>query len=202
MEIQLQELIDQIKKEGVEAAETEAKTIVDSAKVQAEKLIADAQAQADTILENAREESERIIASGEEALRQAGRNLLLSFRESVARELRAVVGESVSAVFSSDMFASLLIQVLTSWAASPDTGELTVLLNRDDLQRLEETLLAALRERMLQGVTLKPDDQFDGGFRIAIQDGGAYYDGSTQSVADMLSAYLSPRIAALLKEVE
>ena len=38
MEIQLQELIDQIKKEGVQAAESEAEEILSSAKAQAEKL--------------------------------------------------------------------------------------------------------------------------------------------------------------------
>ena len=41
MEIQLQELIDQIKKDGVEAAETEAEAILNSAKAAAEKIIAD-----------------------------------------------------------------------------------------------------------------------------------------------------------------
>ena len=35
MEIQLQELIEQIKKDGVVAAEAEAKTIVDAAKAEA-----------------------------------------------------------------------------------------------------------------------------------------------------------------------
>ena len=201
MEIQLQELIDQIKKEGVDAAEAEAQSIVDAARAQAAQLVADAQSQADQMLRDARAESARITAAGEDALRQAGRNLLLSFRESVARELQAVVGENVAAVYHSDAFAALLTQVLTSWAANPDSGELTVLLNSDDLQQLEQTVLAALRARMLQGVTLKPDDHFDGGFRITSGDGGAYYDGSTESVAEMLSAYLSPRIAALLKEV-
>ena len=38
MEIQLQELIEQIKKDGVQAAEAEAKSIVDAAKEEAEKI--------------------------------------------------------------------------------------------------------------------------------------------------------------------
>ena len=39
MEIQLQELIDQIKKDGVEAAETQAEAILTAAKAEAEKII-------------------------------------------------------------------------------------------------------------------------------------------------------------------
>ena len=46
MEIQLQELIDQIKKDGVDAAETEASSILASATAQAEKIVADAKAEA------------------------------------------------------------------------------------------------------------------------------------------------------------
>ena len=50
MEIQLQELIDQIKKDGVDAAETEAESIITCAKSEAEKIISDAKAEADKIL--------------------------------------------------------------------------------------------------------------------------------------------------------
>ena len=41
MEIQLQELIEQIRKDGVEAAETEAQSIINAAQAEAEKIVAD-----------------------------------------------------------------------------------------------------------------------------------------------------------------
>lgn len=202
MEIQLQELIEQIKKDGVDAAETQAKSIVDSAKAQAEKIISDAQAQADKILLNAKNENERMVKSSEDAIRQAGRNLLISFRESVARELKAIVGENVAAVYSSDAFAQLVINVVECWANKPDAEDISVILNSSDLKLLEETLLASLKDRLLKGVTLKASDNFDGGFRIAVNNGGAYYDYSAEAVTDMLSNYLSPKVTELLKEAE
>jgi len=108
MEIQLQELIEQIKKDGVEAAEVQAEAILNSAKAEAEKIISDAQVRADKFLQDAKSENERMVKSSEDAIRQAGRNLLISFRESVAKELKAVVGESVSNVYSSDELAQLV----------------------------------------------------------------------------------------------
>ena len=81
MEVQLQELIEQIKKEGVAVAEAEAKAIVDTARADAEKIIADAKAEADRMIAVAKSENERMVKSGEDAIRQAGRNLLISFRE-------------------------------------------------------------------------------------------------------------------------
>lgn len=202
MEIQLQELIDQIKKDGVEVAETEAKSIVDSAKAQAAKIISDAHAQADKILLNAKNENERMVRSSEDAIRQAGRNLLISFRESVTRELNAIVGKEVTSVYSSDMFAQLVVNVVECWANKPDAEDIAVILNSEDLKSLEETLLAGLKDRMLKGVTLKANDNFDGGFRIAVNNGSAYYDYSAEAVVDMLSNYLSPKVTELLKEAK
>lgn len=200
MEVQLQELIDQIKKDGVEAAETEAEAILKAAMKNAEQIIADAQAQADKILVGAKVETERMTKSSEDAIRQAGRNLLISFRESVTRELRAIVGEIVTSVYSSDAFAGLIISIVESWANKPDAEDIAVILNTQDLNKLEETLLVALKEKMLKGITLKANDNFDGGFRIAVKDGSAYYDYSAEAVVDMLSNYLSPKVTELLKE--
>ena len=117
MEIQLKELIDQIKKDGVEAAESEAQAILKAANDEAEKIILSAKAEAERILQEAKKENERITKSSEDAIRQAGRNLLISFRESVARELKAIVGENVNAVYSSDAFAGLIISIVESVVA-------------------------------------------------------------------------------------
>lgn len=202
MEIQLQELIEQIKKDGVAAAEKQAAAILQDAKAEAESILSDARAQADRMLLEARTENDRLVKSSEDAIRQAGRNLLLSFRESVTRELDALVKDRVASVYSSDDFAQLIMRAVEGWARNPDAGDLTVLMNSADLDRLEETLLADLKAHMLDGVTLKASDRFDGGFRIAMKDGGIYYDFSAEAVVGMLSNYLSPKVTALLKEAE
>lgn len=202
MEVQLQELIEQIKNDGVAVAEAEANAIIDAAKNDAEKIIKDAQAQADKILSGAKAETERMTKSSEDAIRQAGRNLLISFRESVTRELKTIIGENVTAIYSSEMLAQLIMSVVENWANKPDEEDIAVILNTEDLKRVEETLLAALKEKMLNGVTLKANDNFDGGFRIAVNDGGAYYDYSAEAVVDMLSNYLNPKVTELLKEAK
>lgn len=200
MDIQLQEIIEQIRKEGVEAAETQAEAIISAANEKAKKIIADAQAQADKMLADAKNENERMVKSGEDAIRQAGRNLLISFRESVTRELNAILTKNVNAVFSSEALVQIIINVVESWAKNPDTEDITVIINSEDLKSFEDTLFAGLKDRMIEGVTLKPGDNFDGGFRISANDTGAYYDFSVESVVEMLSAYLSPKVAELLKE--
>lgn len=202
MEVQLQELIEQIKKDGVAVAEAEAKTIVSTANAEAERIIAEAQAQADKIMAEAKAETERMTKSSEDAIRQAGRNLLISFRESVTRELKTIIGENVNTVYSSNDFAELIINIVENWTNKPDAEDVTMIMNSKDLNKFEENILASLREKMLKGIILKANDNFDGGFRIAVNNGTAYYDYSTEAVVDMLSNYLSPKVTELLKEAK
>ena len=202
MEIQLQALIDQIKKDGVDAAVTEAEAVLNAAKAEAEKIISDAKAEAEKILINAKNENDRMVKSSEDAIRQAGRNLLISFRESVAKEANAIIAGNVTAAYSAEGLTQLVMKAVEGWTAKPDAEDITVILNSEDLKAMEETLLAGLKEKMAKGVTLKANDNFDGGFRIAVNEGGAYYDYSAQAVVDMLANYLSPKVTAILKEAE
>ncbi len=202
MEIQLQELIEQIKKDGVAVAETEAAAIVSAAQSEAEQIIADAKAEAQRMLSQAKEENARLVRVSEDAIRQAGRNLLISFRESVGRELNAIVAENTASVYSSKELPKLIAGAVEAWTKQADAEDLSVLLNDKDLKALEGSALAALKEKLLSGVTLKANDNFDGGFRIAVNNGSAYYDYSAEAVTDMLSTYLNPRVTALLKEAK
>lgn len=200
MEIQLQELIEQIKKDGVEVAENKAEAIIENAKAEADKIVANAKAEADKILASAKAENERMVTSSEDAIRQAGRNLLISFRESVSNELNAILNQKVNEVYSSEKLAELILNVVEVWANKPDAEDIAVILNDNSLKELESCLVLAIKERMLKGVTLKAGDNFDGGFRIAVNNGSAYYDYSSEAVVEMLSNYLSPKVTELLRE--
>ncbi len=202
MEVQLNELIEQIKKEGVEAAEIEAKSIIDSANADAQKIISEAKEKAEKIIADAKSENDKIVKSSEEAIKQAGRNLLISFRESVAKELNAIVGEKVNNVYSDKDFNELLVKVLENWSKNSDSDNLELILNSEDLKAFEEQASALLKEKMLSGITLKANDNFDKGFRIAVENGSAYYDYSKEAVVEMLSGFLSPKVYKLLKEAE
>jgi len=112
------------------------------------------------------------------------------------------VGETVTAVYSSESLEKLVVKAVENWSNKPDVEELSVILSGEDLKAMEDTVLAALKDKLMTGVTLKANDNFDGGFRIAVNNGSAYYDYSTEAVVDMLSNYLSPKVTALLKEAE
>lgn len=199
MDVQLQELIDKIKKDGVASAENEAAKIVAEAEKNAEKIIADAQEKADEIVKNAKAETERMEKASEEAIVQAGRNMLLSFKESIISELDGLIKTETENAQTKDILAKLIPETVKAWSKNADASELSVLLSEKDLKSLESSLISELKGEIAKGLEIKPDKTLSYGFRIGVKNGAAYYDYSAESLSEMFAAYLNPKVAALIK---
>lgn len=200
MDVQLQELIDKIKKDGVAAAETSASEKIAAAEKEAAKIVANAKEEADKIIKQAKDETARMEKASEDAIAQASRNLLLTFRKSVENELAAIVSAETEKAYDAKLLGSLIPETVKEWAKKSDASDLSVILNEKDLKALESNLKTALKDKISEGLTLKADNSIGGGFRIGVKDGAAFYDYSAEAVADLFAAYLNPRVAAIMKE--
>jgi V/A-type H+-transporting ATPase subunit E len=200
MDVQLQELIDKIKKDGVAAAETSASEKIAAAEKEAAKIIANAKEEADKIIRQAKDETARMEKASEDAIAQASRNLVLTFRKSVENELAAIVSAETEKAYDAKLLGTLIPETVKEWAKKSDASDLSVILNDKDLKALESNLKTALKDKISEGLTLKADNSIGGGFRIGVKDGAAFYDYSAEAVADLFSAYLNPRVAAIMKE--
>ncbi|MBR6079970.1 MAG: V-type ATP synthase subunit E [Treponema sp.] len=199
MDVQLQELIDKIKRDGVATAETEAQNIVSEAEKKAASIIRDAEEKADSIIKNAKAETERMEKASEDAITQAGRNLIISFRDGINRELSALVSSGTESALDKDVLKKLVPETVKAWAANADAADLTVLLSAKDLKALESSLKTALRTHISKGLEIKADASLASGFRIGAKDGSAFYDFSAEEVANLFSAYLNPKTTELMK---
>ncbi len=200
MDVQLQELIDKIKKDGVASAESSAAAIIAEAEKKAAAIIAEAENKAADIVKAGKSETARMEKASIDAIRQAGRNLILSFRDSVTTELGAIVATETTKAYSVDMLKTLIPETVKAWASKTDVDDISVLLPAKDAETLESGFKAALKDELAKGLELKADKTLDAGFRIGTKDGAAYYDFSAEAVADLFSAYLNPRTAAIMKE--
>lgn len=199
MDVQLQELIDKIKKDGVASAENEAAKIVAEAEKNAEKIIADAQEKAAEIVKKAKAETERMEKASEEAIVQAGRNMLLSFKESIISELDGLIKTETENAQTKELLVKLIPETVKAWSKNADASELSVLLSEKDLKDLESSLVSELKGEIAKGLEIKPDKTLSYGFRIGVKNGAAYYDYSAESLSEMFAAYLNPKVAALIK---
>jgi len=199
MDVQLQVLIDKIKQDGVASAEAEAGKIISESEKKAEAIIADAQAKAAEIIKNAKAETERMEKASEEAIVQAGRNMLLSFKDSLISELDGLIQAETAKAESKDVLAKLVPETVKAWVKNSDASELSVLLSEKDLADLEKSLTSELKAEISKGLEIKPDKTLSAGFRIGVNNGAAYYDYSAESLAEMFAAYLNPKVAGLMK---
>lgn len=199
MDVQLQELIDKIKKDGVTAAEKEAAKIIDDANKKAESIIKDAEAKAEQINKDAKAETNRMQKASDEAIVQAGRNMLLSFKDSLVQELDGLIQAETAKSLSKDTLEKLVPETVKAWAKNSDASELSVLLSEKDLKALQSSLTSALKAEIKKGLEIKPDKTLTAGFRIGVKNGAAFYDYSAESLAEMFAAYLNPKVAGLMK---
>lgn len=200
MDIQLQELIDKIKKDGVASAEAQAAEIVKAAEEKAKSIADEAEKKSNDMIKNAKAEIARLEKASEDALSQASRNMLLTFRESLVQELDRLIKDETEKAYSQETLKKLVPETVKAWSRNADASELSVLLSEKDLKNLEAELKGALKAEIAEGLEIKSDKSVSGGFRIGIQNGAAYYDYSAESVADLFSAYLNPRVASIMKK--
>lgn len=199
MEIQLQELLDRIKRDGLEAAESQAAVLLLEAEERKKSLLAEAEREAAAIRENARSDAARELEAGRAALSRASRDLILSFRDQIAAVLDAVVAKDVSAALSADILHDALPGVLKSLAAG-GAEDLAVLLDPETLKKIQATFDTRLKNELLKGVELRPFPGLSSGFRVAEKNGAAFYDFSADAVAELFARHLNERMAGIVRE--
>ncbi|MDO5774454.1 MAG: V-type ATP synthase subunit E [Spirochaetales bacterium] len=200
MDIQLQELIEKIKKDGVSSAEAAARKIVADAEKKAASIVSDAEVKADSIIKTAKAETERMEKASEDAIAQAGRNLIISFRDGINKELSAIVNSETEKAMDKDLLKKLIPETVKAWSANPDADDVSVLLPAKDLKALETSLKTALKAKISKGLVIKSDASLSAGFRIGSKNGSAFYDFSAEEVAALFSAYLNPKTTEIMKK--
>lgn len=198
MEVQLKELIDKIRNDGVKDAEARAAAIIKEAEAKAEEIIAKAKKDASQFISKAKEEAQRNEQSGKEALRQAGRDLVLNLQTRITELFDTIVKKEVAGAMDSKVLAETIASLITSWKG--DVSDLKVLLSEKDFAGVEKVLVSKLAEQVKKGLEIKASKTLDAGFLVSVKDGSAYHNFSAEGIAEVLSEYLNPRISALLNE--
>jgi len=197
MSIQVKELIDKIKNEGVLAAETEAGKIISEAEEKSAQLVKDAQARAESFKAQAEKEIEQQKAAGLAAIKQGARDVLIGLDQQLIKRMDAVIIESVDTALTTSLTEKIIVEVVNAWAEKGEEG-IRVVLSSKDAEKLKESLKGKLSQNLKDGVEIIPSAKFDKGFRIG-GSSGALYDFSKESIAEVLSQALSADLAATLK---
>jgi V/A-type H+-transporting ATPase subunit E len=198
MDIQLKELIDKIKRDGIESASEEASRLKAQAEEEARRIVEAARKEAEAIIARGKSDAERSEKAGIAAIEQASRNLVLVFKTEIQTLLdKIIVKETVSA-YDDGVLKAVIPELLKAWSAK-GSDSLDLLLGEAQVKNLGDFFRNKLAAELKNGVELKSDRNLSSGFRIANKDGSAYYDFSAEAVADLFAAYLNPKLAGILK---
>ena len=138
MDVQLQELIDKIKKDGVGAAEASAQAIIADAEKRAEAIVAEAERKASESEKKAKAEAERLEKASIDAIKQAARNTILSFRDGINAELSALVQSETAKAYDDKLLKTLI----------PEVVLLAFCFLKKTRQRFQAALLPLLRAKL------------------------------------------------------
>lgn len=193
MEIQIQELIDSIKKDGLEQAKKDAVAYLENAKAEADRIVADAKDEAGKLIEKAKKEIALEEKSSKATLEQAARDAVLSFKKGVEQELDKIMNEEVSASVDGALLERLIDEVVSSDLVGKDA-----VIEVKDAKAVSEAFVKKLSDKVKKGLTIKSSNQVSGGFRVIEKDGSGYIDLTEREIAALLKPYLNESLKELI----
>ena len=201
MEVQLKELIQKIKKQGIAQAENKAQAIENDANKKAATIIKQANKDAEKIIAEAKQQAASFKTSSEQAIQQAGRDLLLMLKTKIMALFDSFLQAEVKQTLKKEMLKDLLGKVIKSWIDKGIT-DIEIMVSSADLKILKSYCLSKFAGNMKKGITIKPLSTIEAGFRIMEKGGTAYYNITDQGITEFLLEYLSPKISAILTEMK
>lgn len=189
----LDQLIETIKSEAIEAAETKAKTIIENAQKEAKMIVQNAVAKKDSLIKSGKEEAEATLAKGKKALQQAARDLSITLQNEIKSLLDAVLLNEVEGAFSPELVNKAVLKVVEQI-----DGNTEVQLPESMVQDVADYIHKQLKDSK-RLPSIKGNSNLVKGFSVSKSDEGWSYRITPQEIAEVLSTHLSASWVELLK---
>lgn len=180
MELQIQDLVSSIRKEGIDAANAEAEVIITEARKRADAMIADAKAEVKSIREASEKEIAILKESAALSAEQAKRDAMLAFKAEVKAEFEKILFLKIQENLSDAALGKLIHAVL----ADEDVQKYSI-----EVAQVSDVLKAELAEKIRNGLEIRPSKGIRAGFRVNAKDGSGYFDCSDEEILQMLRPY-------------
>jgi V/A-type H+-transporting ATPase subunit E len=210
----VENLIGRLRDQGIAQGRTEAEALVTAARQQAADIVAAAKREADALALKAKEEAAKLKAAGEDAIRLAMRDTILSMEGDLLKEFLNRLRHLVKGVLADPAFLQRVILELAGQAAPAIAGKQAELLlpaeliSLEDLRRKPEEATPGslmhfvlsmgggmLREGMRFGVV----DDGEAGIRVRLVNEDVQIDMTETAISELLLRHMLPRFRALLR---
>ena len=194
---EIKDLIAKIQQEGIQAAQEQAAKIKAEAERDSLKIISEAKIQAQRIIEQANSQARKLDDSTQAALKQAGRDLLISLRQEIISMLDRLIKLDLRQALTAEDLSGIIAALIKNAPLSLGS-QIIVSLNKQDKDKLEQGFLKQLVQATKKEIILKSVDAIDSGFVISFDAGKSIFDFSGQALSNYISEYLRPELNKIL----
>ena len=181
MELQIQDLVSSIRKEGIEAATAEAESIIAEAKKKAESILNGAKVKAQQYKDSAEKEIGILKESAAVSADQAKRDAVLAFKTEIQGEFEKILTAKVGKELKDGGALGKLIRAAVAGENVADYAA--------EVSEVSDALKAELADEIKKGLEIRPTKGVQQGFRLATKDGSGYFDCSDDGIMEMLMPY-------------
>ena len=196
---ELKELLEKIRREGIDAAEERAREIDAEARRRADGIVRGAEERASEIVSEAKARIAKDEASGRQSLKQAARDTLISLHQEIVSMLDKIVTAHIHKALGADELTKIILALVKDVGCA-GKEKTVIALKKEDLEKIEKALFGELGAEAKKAVVLKHAAGIKGGFTISYDSGRSYYDFSDKALAEYITAYLRPELAKALGE--
>lgn len=215
----VENLIQRLREQGVEAGQEKAESIVLDAQKRAEWIIEEAELEAQLLQDKAKKQSDALKLSGEDALKLATRDALLKLRDtllgSFSNEVKRVVGQKMDQqAFLEKLILQLAGKVreqldlenkenISIFLPNNPVGVDELKNNPDELKigTLTHYTAAIAADMLRKGVSIQVSDDISGGLSVRLKDDDMVVDFTTETLTALLLEHLQPRFRTLLQGI-
>jgi V/A-type H+-transporting ATPase subunit E len=206
----LQDLIETLKKQGVESGEKTGQEIIASAQKQAENLLAQARAEAASIVAQAREESEKQMKRLHSSMEIAASQFVNSLKGVIEENLLTIPlqGELTAVLSDPGFMKNLITRFVETYATSSQHDEIQLLLPKSAQEQLTPFAMELMAQHYGQS---KGNDQLvlhleaqdvKFGFQVNTKDGHVRLDFSDEAFLSLFLKFLTPKFRDLFKSID
>jgi V/A-type H+-transporting ATPase subunit E len=198
---ELQPLLEQIRKEGVDKAQAEADQILSQAKEKAAQMVREAEEKAHQIVVRAESDAEVYTQRSTATLEQAARDLLITVGQGIENIISELVGESVDSALGIEVLEQMMVKMAQACAEKQGETRIELLISEADQQELVKFFVEKYREKMIHGIELHVDNEILKGFKVSFADDHVYLDFTQEAISDALTVFLRPKLAEIVSRV-
>ena len=180
MELQIQDLVTSIRKEGIEAANVQAESIISEAKKKAESIVATAKSEAAQYKDQTEKEIAILKESAAVSAEQAKRDAVLAFKAEIQAEFEKILAADIGKELTGAALGKLIRAAVTGENVADYAAEVA---------EVGDELKAELAKEIKEGLEIRPTKTVQKGFRLAAKDGSGYFDCSDDGILEMLMPY-------------